>query len=210
MSAHPSGPPVGLLWEGVCEVCACFPNSPVCVYCSLYKWAYLQSQMRTRSFLWKHTPSNTGVWADTFSVSFPVHSFLPSSFLPVSFMERMTEEYRGRDWQRKSYDKLSVKKGLNSIIFFSSWLCMLGSTLTSLNKKLYKQFQYLNMYEQWKIQILSHCWTVTKKVLSFVYCRKDGILYEQQPWVFSRLSEAVQKSTADFHVQCLVVECWKG
>lgn len=95
---------------------------------------------------------------------------------------------------------------------------MLGSTLTSLNKKLYKQFQYLNVYEQkgiffcfsenYRFCLTAEQSVATEEVWSFVYC--VGMANYEQPWVFrSRLSEAVRKSTADFSTQRLVVDCWK-
>ena len=98
---------VGVLWEGVGSVCVCVcvcvsvsPNSRVCVLQFGHK-GHISRTNCPPGLSCKNTRSNTDACTDTFSVSFPTHSFLPLS--SVSF--------HGKNHRDRQWNMLSLKQG---------------------------------------------------------------------------------------------------
>lgn len=109
-------------------------------------------------------------------------ALLPSSFLSLyHFMERITEEYKDRQREWKSYDKSQVKKDWFKYIFILSWFSDHGSTSTSL-KASYKCVGFnVLLYSRGDFLLVSGKLTAEfrgdRKCVHFCLLCQDGILY---------------------------------
>lgn len=180
MSAHPLSCLVGMLWEGVCEVCVCFPEQPclctVVCPCGPISRTKCPPGLSCEN---THPRRLTYVRSDTFSVSFPVHSFLPLSSLCHSWKESQRNAAADSEREKKCCNR-SVKP-FSSYRGFGCW---------AHNKKLSRQFRFECMWAegiglslfQRKWQILSHRWTFSgdRKRCSFAYCLRMAMRFQEQ------------------------------